>query len=780
MALFQLRPVIFHPPAEETVKTVLLYVLYLAGIFGAAGLAAGFLESVFWSLCAHEPGGIRRRFTFFSSAAGCFLLFFLPAGFLANALILPGKMSPVSLAADLAIFSAFAGLSFLIFKILQKYKIPSGFVLGSALIAGVAFWVLQIQSRTIYGISYRDFGEQASFFVFSWGISLAFVFLLSLGTAARAGWRPGKKKIFPFLMMSASLLFLAGLLYTDFNFFPDLYPEIHCWLKFLIYFAFVLIFIWTQQAFPGRIEPEIRVFSSRYTVLFLVLAFAAVLFGFNPQGAAESYFLSPPSTYRAALLKVFRKVLDFDRDGFSFVLGGGDADDRNPAIHPLAHEKTGNGIDEDGYGGDLTAARIDSFLKNTGPLWQPRKPAVQSSPKYPVILMTADTLPVGNLSVYGYKRDTTPNLKAFAGESVLFENAVSQANHTVLSFYSILRGRYPVHISRKGLLYRVSEKSLLLPKVPKNQRNQILGVSNTFKDDPNPSLADVLAANGYVTIAYPNDRYSNYLSEVIGVRKGFQINFTNNPNDKSKKDKRFNDAKMADAAIGFIKQYKDRPFFLWLHFYDHHSFESGKNDQWGNTPVDRYDNGIRRMDGEIGRVLAALKAEGLYDRSLIAFTADHGCVFMLHKEMHGTDINEPQVHVPMIVHVPGAEKGRRLSAPAGGIDLMPTFLDYAGIEVPSSVEGWSLRPLLEGKTQTMNRYLFTEGWRQEVDGFPYIDKKAVVYQNRVLIYDRLMNSFKMEDTAHSWKPVAAAREPELFERLRKDLKSWIEYQERES
>ncbi len=480
-------------------------------------------------------------------------------------------------------------------------------------------------------------------------------------------------------------------------------------------------------------------------------------------------------------LKIFRSACDFDHDGFSFILGGGDANDANPRIGPLSPEKPGDGIDQDGFGGDLTENRIKNFLALRGSFLNAQRIKSSSGRKKPpMILITVDTLPVENLSVYGYSRDTTPHLKALVKDGSLFSRGFSQANHTVLSFYSILRGRYPAHISREPLLYRIGAKSLLLPKIPEGEENHVLGVSNTFKDDPSASLAEILQKNGYTTIAYPNDRYSNYLSEIIGVRKGFSVNFTNDPEDKVKKETRFNDIKMTDMGIEAIRKYKDKPFFLWLHYYDHHSFEkSPVGKQWGNSPVDLYDNGISRVDEQIGRLIGALKKEGLYDKVVIAFTADHGCTFMLHKEMHGTDINQDQIHVPLIFKVPGSKAGRVIDSPAGGIDIMPTFLDYAGIRVPDSVEGWSLRPILDGNAWGINRYLFIEGWRQKVDGFPYLDKKALIFQDHILIYDRLLNAYFFKRiTDKDFIDVPRHSSDPLFRRLYRDLRSWIEYQER--
>jgi arylsulfatase A-like enzyme len=123
-----------------------------------------------------------------------------------------------------------------------------------------------------------------------------------------------------------------------------------------------------------------------------------------------------------------------------------------------------------------------------------------------------------------------------------------------------------------------------------------------------------------------------------------------------------------------------------------------------------YDGGVRSMDVWIGRFLDELKRAGLYDRTLIVLTSDHG--EQLGEEagaggnpardgrsynIHGHTLYEEMTHIPLILKLPGqAQAGRRVAALSRAIDVMPTVLDLLGSSDPEGrMQGRSLRPLWE-------------------------------------------------------------------------------------
>jgi len=106
-----------------------------------------------------------------------------------------------------------------------------------------------------------------------------------------------------------------------------------------------------------------------------------------------------------------------------------------------------------------------------------------------------------------------------------------------------------------------------------------------------------------------------------------------------------------------------------------------------------------RVDGQIGKVLDALRETGLEKNTLVVFTSDHGDMDASHRMEHKSTLYEEACRVPLIIRLPAGENPGRVERKlvSNGLDLLPTLCDYAGAEVPSLPFGRSLRPLLEGR-----------------------------------------------------------------------------------
>ncbi|HRE82222.1 MAG TPA: sulfatase-like hydrolase/transferase [Opitutaceae bacterium] len=116
---------------------------------------------------------------------------------------------------------------------------------------------------------------------------------------------------------------------------------------------------------------------------------------------------------------------------------------------------------------------------------------------------------------------------------------------------------------------------------------------------------------------------------------------------------------------------------------------------------------IEKVDTEIGRVLQALREQGLEENTLIVFVSDHGECSGAHGLSQKTVFYEESVRVPLIVSEPRQSEARTSNVFVNvGIDLLPTLLAYAGLEKPVELPGANLRPAVAGET--------TPGWRDEV------------------------------------------------------------------
>lgn len=122
---------------------------------------------------------------------------------------------------------------------------------------------------------------------------------------------------------------------------------------------------------------------------------------------------------------------------------------------------------------------------------------------------------------------------------------------------------------------------------------------------------------------------------------------------------------------------------------------------------------VESADELIGRILDALERSGLASNTIVVFTSDHGEMLGAHGMVSKQKLYEESVAVPLVISVPGGPPHVDRRHLVGGIDLMPTFLDYAGIPAPEALEGRSLRPLIEGRPVAWREWITAETFGPE-------------------------------------------------------------------
>ncbi|MFC5649710.1 sulfatase-like hydrolase/transferase [Paenibacillus solisilvae] len=185
---------------------------------------------------------------------------------------------------------------------------------------------------------------------------------------------------------------------------------------------------------------------------------------------------------------------------------------------------------------------------------------------------------------------------------------------------------------------------------------------------------------------------------------------------------------LTDAAIRFIDKEQDNPFFLFLSFLEpHHQnhrddypspdvYTEAYTGRW--TPPDLtalggnsaqnlggYYGMVKRLDEALGRIFDAVKSLDLAEETIILFTSDHGCHFKTRNSEYKRSCHESSIRVPTAVIGPGFDSRGQIRELVSLIDIAPTLLDAAGIEVPAQMQGRSILPLLRRET---------EGWRDDV------------------------------------------------------------------
>jgi arylsulfatase A-like enzyme len=324
-----------------------------------------------------------------------------------------------------------------------------------------------------------------------------------------------------------------------------------------------------------------------------------------------------------------------------------------------------------------------------------------------VILVSIDTLRADHLGCYGYARDTSPRLDELARDAVVFRQAIAQAPSTLPSHASMLTSLLPSHHGASV-------------------------ANGTALSADAVTLAEVLRAAGYRTASFNG---GVQLDSLYGLDRGFETWRSARPGDAGAEVltgdiDRFDH--VVEQATDWIGAVRPDPFFLFLHTYEtHHPYTPDAEtlapfdaDYRGDLPdrvglellhavnhgamrldeddlrhvVAAYDAEIRSVDAALGRLLDFLRSEGLYDRTLLIVTSDHGEEFGEHGFVgwHSHSLHDELLRVPLVVKLPGSRlAGRAVADQVRGIDLAPTILDELGIAPPDAFEGASVGPLME-------------------------------------------------------------------------------------
>jgi arylsulfatase A-like enzyme len=395
-----------------------------------------------------------------------------------------------------------------------------------------------------------------------------------------------------------------------------------------------------------------------------------------------------------------------------------------------------------------------------------------------VVLLLVDTLRADRLPFHGYPRETSPTLAGLAEESVVFERARAQAGCTFPSVASLLTSRpaneFMAGIDRHGMA--VPEELPYLPAILRGRGYATAAVSASIVVRDTPSQ----------------------INRQGGYGRGFEV-FDESCLERS--------AACVNARTVPLLDRLPEPFFLYLHYLDPHApyrppswherrfARSRPERRWVRRgdpgplfrtlyegepggEIDRgelrhlgnlYDEEILFFDRQLAHLLTELRDRELLERTVLVLLSDHGEELLDHRHFgHCRNLAyETLLHTPLVMRLPGGRAAGRRSEPVDNLDLVPTLLDYLGLDPGGrGFAGRSLRPWLDGGDPPPERLHFalqgtvrtaTDGrWKLLVD----------LESGRVSLYDLAADPGETRDLA--------PRRPREVQRLRRAVARWVE------
>ncbi|HEX5061656.1 MAG TPA: sulfatase-like hydrolase/transferase [Kofleriaceae bacterium] len=317
-------------------------------------------------------------------------------------------------------------------------------------------------------------------------------------------------------------------------------------------------------------------------------------------------------------------------------------------------------------------------------------------PKY-VVFVIMDSLRADRIRVWNPKaRPEVPNWEKLAETSSVFLTHYVQGNESQVSHASMWSSEYLAKHKASEMKDKLDAKLMTIEKVAKKANKYAAGAS----------------ANGYIRPerGFGNawDQFVNHITKSLGL-KG---------------------ADVVDKGISFITPKKDQPWFLYLGLIDTHvtwrakspwmekydggykgKFETsygddgpggsngkGLSEKEQNHVRALYDSNVSYQDDLLGKLVEQLQTWGIYDKTMIIITADHGDEQWEENDRvgHGGSQRETLVHVPMLIHYPPLFPATKVHGGTEGIDIVPTLADALGVAFDPEWQGTSLLPLAQG------------------------------------------------------------------------------------
>ncbi len=329
-----------------------------------------------------------------------------------------------------------------------------------------------------------------------------------------------------------------------------------------------------------------------------------------------------------------------------------------------------------------------------------------------VLVLTLESVALKHLGYAGYKRDTSPNIDRIAQHSLRMRRAWTTATHSNYAQMAILSSLFPRRGSGLDVYQRV--------------------------DYPRVLLHDVFHELGYDT-ATVSSQDENWQGMRRFQDTGTPTHYFHSPDFHGQHvdtgaELVIPDAATVDHALAWLRARHGRRFALYMNLQATHFPYKLPPDAaepfqptgplrgdfsyvaWApedrELVVNRYDNALRYVDEQVGRLARGLEQLGLLDDTLWVITSDHGELFGEHDLVtHGRTLFETEARVPLLVHWPKRVRSADVYEPVSHIDILPTILDLMGVAPHPAFQGKSFAAPRSEETAARGIYLNIQGLR---------------------------------------------------------------------
>lgn len=308
-----------------------------------------------------------------------------------------------------------------------------------------------------------------------------------------------------------------------------------------------------------------------------------------------------------------------------------------------------------------------------------------------VVLIVIDTLRQDKLGTYGFPKATSPEIDLMAERGVRFDRVIAQSSWTRPSIGSLLTSQYPRTLG----IYK--------------ERDQVL-------PDDFVTLAEALHEAGYTTLGATananinasfnfHQGFDSYLDSTVLLRWMRDSNEATPQGEQRLQSAR----QIFDSLLAQVKEHGAPPYYLQANVMEVHEHHDERMDlsayeaPFSGEPASRYLAAIRLVSAEIARFRGKLSALPEFERTLFVIVSDHGEGLNDHAPVedsagHGRLLYESQVLVPVILYATDGSlpRGKVVTTPSRLLDVMPTLLDYLGLDAPPGVAGTSMMAAVDG------------------------------------------------------------------------------------